>query len=364
MLHSATRFCKFAKTPRTPPHQEVRHLDDPSPSSGAETFVANFTLGPSKTFATLFKSRWSSSNTLKPSPMGSLVASLVILSGVNVSSVSPSDSMWWFLLSMLLVPRTLASYVPATSSLRAGPLSQVLRTSRSSLQCLHNRLSIHLDPCRSRERYFAISLSSYKSALSCVPLPIRIRSWSCCDMSRRGARSPSTQGSRSVSFHALRRPLHRTKPSQLHRTRVLHISVLTPMLAQFCHLRTLSPQLPVSEAVAPRYTWETEPPRRARSCAPTCSHESLVGLFSHAHQSTGRETASLDPTRVATEGERRTGRVALHIHCEVAHNTWRKTKPTTPVGSPTHIIIAVAILAQAPDLGDSWAYGQLKNSWK
>ena len=46
-----------------------------------------------------------------------------------------------------------------------------------------------------------------------------------------------------------------------------------------------------------------EPPRRARSGAPTCSHESLVGMFSHAHQSTGRETASPDPTRVLTQGE-------------------------------------------------------------
>ena len=45
-----------------------------------------------------------------------------------------------------------------------------------------------------------------------------------------------------------------------------------------------------------------EPPRRARSGAPTCSHESLVVMFSHEHQPTGRETASLDPTRVLTEG--------------------------------------------------------------
>ena len=72
-----------------------------------------------------------------------------------------------------------------------SPHSQVLRTSRSSLQYLHNRLSIHLDPCPSRERYFAISLSlsSDKSALSCVPLPTRFRSLSCCDMSCCGARS-------------------------------------------------------------------------------------------------------------------------------------------------------------------------------
>ena len=37
----------------------------------------------------------------------------------------------------------------------------------------------------------------------------------------------------------------------------LHFSVLTSMLTQFCHLRTLSPKLPVSEAVAPRYAWGT-----------------------------------------------------------------------------------------------------------
>ena len=65
-LHNhAARFCKFAKTPRTPPPQGVRHLDDPSPPSGAETFVSHFTLGPSKTFAALLISRWSSSDTLK-----------------------------------------------------------------------------------------------------------------------------------------------------------------------------------------------------------------------------------------------------------------------------------------------------------
>ena len=99
-------------------------------------------------------------------------------------------------------------------------LSQVLRTSRSSLQHLHNRLSIHLDPCQSAERYFSISLSSDKSAFSCVPLLTRFRSWSCCDTSCRGARSLDTQGSRSVSIHAFPRSLHRTKTRQLHGTRV------------------------------------------------------------------------------------------------------------------------------------------------
>ena len=29
MLHSAARFCRFAKSPRTLPHQKVRHLDGP-----------------------------------------------------------------------------------------------------------------------------------------------------------------------------------------------------------------------------------------------------------------------------------------------------------------------------------------------
>ena len=52
-----------------------------------------------------------------------------------------------------------------------------------------------------------------------------------------------------------------------------------------------------------------EPPRRARSGAPTCSHESLVGMFSHAHQSTA---ASPNPTRVLTEGESRTSFVVQY----------------------------------------------------
>ena len=69
----------------------------------------------------------------------------------------------------------------------------------------------------------------------------------------------------------------------------------------------------------PSMRGKQEPPHRARSAAPTCSHESLVGMFSHAHQSTGREKASPDPTRVLTEGEGRTVRVALHmLICEVA----------------------------------------------
>ena len=63
MLHSAARFCRFAKTPRTPPHRKSDTLTGPSRSSGAETFVAHFSLGPSKTFATLLMSKWSSSNT-------------------------------------------------------------------------------------------------------------------------------------------------------------------------------------------------------------------------------------------------------------------------------------------------------------
>ena len=95
---------------------------------------------------------------------------------------------------------------------------------------------------------------------------------------------------------------------------------------------------PCQKQWLPGMRGKQEPPRRARSSAPTCSHESLVGLFSHAHQSTGRETASLDPTRVPTEGVSRTRKWPFtRRHCEVAHNTWRKTKPTTPfgVGSPS-----------------------------
>ena len=73
-----------------------------------------------------------------------------------------------------LTPRTFASSVPATSGLQKSQHSQVLRTSSSSLKYLHNRLSIHLDPCRSREWCFEISVSSDKSDLhgkSIVPLP-------------------------------------------------------------------------------------------------------------------------------------------------------------------------------------------------
>ena len=91
-----------------------------------------------------------------------------------------------------------------------------------------------------------------------------------------------------------------------------------------------------------------EPPRRAHSGAPTCSHESLVGMFSHAHQSPGRETASPDPTRVLTKGE---------SDIEEWHDdTWeRRNRPLLSAWGLrlTQIIIAVAILAQAPDLGES-----------
>ena len=46
-----------------------------------------------------------------------------------------------------------------------------------------------------------------------------------------------------------------------------------------------------------------EPPHRARSGAPTCSHETLVGCSpTHTNQPTGRQLPP-DPTRVLTEGE-------------------------------------------------------------
>ena len=59
-----------------------------------------------------------------------------------------------------LTPPTLASSVPATLGFLESPHSEVLRTSRSSLQYLHNRSSIHSDSFWSRERYFEISISS------------------------------------------------------------------------------------------------------------------------------------------------------------------------------------------------------------
>ena len=53
----------------------------------------------------------------------------------------------------------------------------------------------------------------------------------------------------------------------------LHFSVLTSMFAQSCQLRMLSPKLPVSEAVVPRYSWETgttaQSPFRCSDVLPT-----------------------------------------------------------------------------------------------
>ena len=135
----------------------------------------------------------------------------------------------------------------------------------------------------------------------------------------------------------------------------LHFSVLTSLLThcslnarQCSSMLTLSSTLPKSETVAPGVRGKQEPPRRARSGAPTCSRESLVGMFSHAHQPTGRETASPDPTRVLTKGE---------SDIEEWHDdTWeRRNRPLLSAWGLrlTQIIIAVAILAQAPDLGES-----------
>ena len=78
-------------------------------------------------------------------------------------------------------------------------------------------------------------------------------------------------------------------------------------------------------------------------------------MFSHEHQPTGRETASLDPTRVLTEGE--SDIVKWH------NASWeRRNRPRLSAWGLrlTQITIAVALLAQAPGLGDCWAHGQLK----
>ena len=96
------------------------------------------------------------------------------------------------------------------------------------------------------------------------------------------------------------------------------------------------PKLPVSEAVAPRCTWEkgttAQSPFRCSDVLPRIPCRIVFPRIPC------RETASLDPTRVPTQGESNTVRVALHILiCEVAQCAWRKTKPTTPlgVGSPS-----------------------------
>ena len=69
------------------------------------------------------------------------------------------------------------------------------------------------------------------------------------------------------------------------------------MLAQFCHLRTLSPKLPVSEAVAPRYTWESGttaqspfrcsdvlPPSRMSSANTVSSTETMIPKSVEMHR--------------------------------------------------------------------------------
>ena len=98
----------------------------------------------------------------------------------------------------------------------------------------------------------------------------------------------------------------------------LHFSVLSSMLA--LHARSHL-HYPSQKQWLPGMRGKQEPPRRARAGAPTCSHESLVGLFTHAHQPTGRETASSDPTRVPTEGESRTsGTLSFNISCLVRNH--------------------------------------------
>ena len=107
--------------------------------------------------------------------------------------------------------RALASSVPAISSLRESPHSQDLRTARSSLQYLHNRLSIHLNPCRSRQRYFVISLvrqvgtfmRSFVHSFSILELLRHVMTWSTLSFPLKAHRRL-----RTVPVHTVPSTLH------------------------------------------------------------------------------------------------------------------------------------------------------------
>ena len=110
---------------------------------------------------------------------------------------------------------------------------------------------------------------------------------------------------------------------------------------QFAH----SPTLPKSEAVAPRYSWETgttaQSPSRCSDVLPRIPRR----MFSHAYQRTDKEPASPDPTRVLTGGE--------SDIVKWYDSTWeRRNRPRLSAWGLrlTQINIAVAYLAQAPDL--------------
>ena len=112
----------------------------------------------------------------------------------------------------------------------------------------------------------------------------------------------------------------------------LHFAVLTPMLTECSSLN-----YPCQKQWLPGIRGKQEP-RRARSGAPTCSHESLVGLFSHAYQQpAGRQ---LLWTRRGFRHKVRAEQQEWPFTCRYVkwhNNAWRKTKPTTPlgVGSPS-----------------------------
>ena len=91
--------------------------------------------------------------------------------------------------------------------------------------------------------------------VACLASQISTKSSCCSQVQKWHIVSPTYLWIRASSARLTRSRHSALSPS------VLHFSVLTPMLTK----RSLSPTSPKSEAVAPRYTWEQEPPRRVRS---------------------------------------------------------------------------------------------------
>ena len=141
---------------------------------------------------------------------------------------------------------------------------------------------------------------------------------------------------------------------------VRSVLLSTHALTYTSHVRSSGSQVCVgnrNHRAKPVLVLRRAPMNPSSDCSPT-----------HTNHPAGR-TASRDPTRVPTGGESSHGKGGpSHVDMVKWHtNTWRKTKPTTPLGveSPSDPYeIAVAIVAQASGTGDCWARGDLKNSWK
>ena len=156
--------------------------------------VAHFTLGHSRTFSTPLMSKWSSSNTLKPSPMGfreplveSLETCLELTSHVCLRLTQCGGSCCRCCLS----PRTLAGFVPVTSgstfssSQHVVTLTAVLAQSFEHTSCsVPAQRAVFRHP--SRVQQVSTFMHSFASSFFHPGF---------CDISCRGARSLSTQGS-------------------------------------------------------------------------------------------------------------------------------------------------------------------------